>query len=358
MNRAGEETFIMNVFRNIDREKIMFDFLVTGQGEGDYDNEIKKLGGNIYHVKLNRINGKLKHLDNIYVLSKKLKSLKNNYDYFHIHTQHAMDAYTSTIAAKMAGITNVVVHSHNSRTEYSVKVHALFKFLLGFEKITRFACGSDAGIWMFGKKKFTIINNGIDLTEFKFNEDRRKTIRKKMGWDGKFVVGHVGRFSLQKNHEYLLNVFKEYKSLNSDARLVLVGDGELREKIEMQVVKLNLEKYVQFLGKRSDMADLYQGFDVFAFPSLFEGLPVVLIETQTSDLPAIISNSITNEVIINKNIYNLSLSNNEGEWVSFLDKIASENASRQDRTRDIALSGYDIKDVAQKLAMFYTKGMI
>lgn len=358
MNRAGEETFIMNVFRNINHDKVMFDFLVTGEGKGDFDDEIDSLGGKIFHIKLNRISGKLKQLDNVNILRKRLCEFNGEYDYFHIHTQHAMDAYLSTLAAKMAGIKHVIIHSHNASTIYSTKVHNVFKIFLDQMKITRFACGNDAGKWMFKTKKFEIINNGIDLDNFLYTPQIRNKIRKKMGWEGKFVVGHIGRFNLQKNHQFLIDAFYEFQKNKTDAILVLIGDGELRKEIERKVSSLNMEDKVQFLGVRDDVDKLYQALDLFVFPSLFEGLPVVLVETQAADLPCIISDTITNEVVINDNVTVLDLDSGSTVWASKIEKIYSSNIERKDTSMMLTQAGYNIVDVAKRLENFYLKGEI
>ena len=269
-----------------------------------------------------------------------------------------MDAYLSTLAAKMAGIKHVIIHSHNASTIYSTKVHNVFKIFLDQMKITRFACGNDAGKWMFKTKKFEIINNGIDLDNFLYTPQIRNKIRKKMGWEGKFVVGHIGRFNLQKNHQFLIDAFYEFQKNKTDAILVLIGDGELRKEIERKVSSLNMEDKVQFLGVRDDVDKLYQALDLFVFPSLFEGLPVVLVETQAADLPCIISDTITNEVVINDNVTVLDLDSGSTVWASKIEKIYSSNIERKDTSMMLTQAGYNIVDVAKRLENFYLKGEI
>lgn len=353
MNRAGEETFIMNVFRNIDRNKVMFDFLVTGEGKGDFDDEINSLGGRIYHIKLNRLSGKIKQLDNVFILKKKLANFDGEYEYFHIHTQHAMDAYLSALAAKMAGIKHVIIHSHNSSTIYSTRVHNLFKILLDKLNITRFACGIDAGKWMFKSKKFKIVRNGIDLDKFLYSEKTRHLIREKMNWQNKFVIGHIGRFNKQKNHDFLIDVFYELQKYNKKALLVLIGAGELQENIIQKAKKLGLDDKVEFLGVRDDVNELYQGLDLFAFPSLFEGLPVVLVETQAADLPSVISNTITEEIVLNDNVYQLSLDAGPKAWADKIEQFYLQDRIRANNEKNMTDAGYNIKLVAKELENFY-----
>ena len=355
MDRGGEETFIMNVFRNIDDECVRFGFLYTEPKLGAYADEIYHLGGKAYHVTQNRIGGKIKQLDNYFLLKKKLKELSISYDCFHIHTQHAMDAYISSLAAIHAGFKHVIVHSHNASTIYSTKTHQVFKQLLHNLDIERFACGNDAGKWMFGNDKFTIIRNGIDLEQFQYNSTERKKIRKKMGWQDKHIIGHIGRFNRQKNHSFLIQAFKKLADEDRNTLLILVGTGELEEKIKHQVDMLGLTKKVQFLGSRSDVSELYQAIDVFALPSLFEGLPVVLVEAQAAGLPCIISDTITEEIDILPTLQRLSLDEGPDAWAEALKRILDEDKDRQNTMVELDMAGYNIKKVALNLQEFYSK---
>lgn len=352
MNRAGQETFIMNVFRNIDRQKVMFDFLVTSDEVGDYDKEIKALGGNIHHIKLNRFKGKYKQIDNFFLLKNKLKEFSGEYKVFHIHTQHAMDAFLSALAAKKAGIKKVVVHSHNANTIYSKKLHNIFKKGLHFLNIERFACGEEAGKWMFGKDMYHIINNGIDVDEFKFDPISREKIRNQNGWSNDFIIGHIGRFNKQKNHEFIIEIFKQFSLKRPNSKLVLIGVGELEDDIKQLVKFEKLEKKVCFLGMRDDVNKLYSSMDTFILPSLFEGLPVVLVEAQAASLPVIMSDSITDEIKLSDEVKELPLTD-INEWVNTLVSINDGKSEREDKKLLMRKSGYDIEGVAKKLQKFY-----
>lgn len=353
MNRAGEETFLMNVFRKIDREKVQFDFLCTSNKKGNYDAEIKQLGGHIYYVNL--LQGSKKQLSNFFILKNRLKALVKTHSCFEIHTQHAMDAFLSSVAAKQAGFKKVIVHSHNSSTIYNIYTHKIFRILLKELKITRFACSQEAGHWMFGGKAFSVIKNGIDLNQFRFNVSVRKKVRKEMNWENKFIVGHVGRFNEQKNHIFLLNSFYLFQKTVPDSLLVLIGEGELKNRIQQDAQKLGIQSKIQFLGVREDVNNLYQGMDLFAFPSLFEGLPVVLVEVQAAGLPAVISDSITKEIDINNNLIRLSINDTENKWAVTFRKIARKKLVRISNIRKLKEAGYDIKDVAKGLQDFYLK---
>lgn len=351
MNRAGEETFLMNIFRKINKKNISFDFLCTSRQKGEYDKEIKKLGGNLYYVDL--VKGKLGYLFNFFILRKKLESLAQTHVCFEIHTQHAMDAFFSSVAAKSAGFDHIIVHSHNSSTIYNIYTHYVFRFFLKHLNIIRFACGQDAGKWMFANKKFTVIKNGINVSEFSFNKEIRKKIREKYNWENKFIIGHVGRFNKQKNQEFLVKSFATFVQKNPDSLLVLIGEGELENEIKILSKKLGVSHKVVFLGVRDDVNELYQGMDLFVFPSLFEGLPVVLVEVQSSDLASVISNNITTEVDIIDNIYRLPVNTNEDEWAKLFYLIKKEKYIRRSRLEQIKKAGYDSQTIAQKLEKFY-----
>ena len=353
MDRGGQETFIMNVFRNIDRDKVMFDFLCTLRTEGDYDNEIQHLGGEILRVDQTKIEGNLKRLVNTYFLYRKLKQLRREYAAFHIHSQHAMDAFFSALAAKKAGFKIVIVHSHNTNTDCHKKFHFVFRPLLNMIPIKRFACSRAAGQWMYKNTNFEVINNGINTEIFKFSQEAREHVRGHMRWSEKYVIGHVGRFAKQKNHEFLINVFEKVHVIVPESVLVLCGEGELKSEIERQVAKKGLKDHVEFLGVRTDMALLYQGMDLFCFPSLYEGLPVTLVEAQANDLPCLIAEAITDEVIINENVYRLSVDNNEEKWAKEIEKISKKKFERRNRERIMIEAGYDMEYVAKYLEEFY-----
>lgn len=356
MNRGGEETFIMNLFRSMDRSRIGFDFICTVDEEGAYDEEIKKLGGSIYHLKQNRINGKRKQIDNTFLLYKFLRNHNQEFDVFHIHTQHAMNAFLSAFAAKMAKIPVVIVHSHNTNTLFHRKAHYFFRPLLNMLRIVRLACSEVAGTWMYGNNKFRIVRNGIILDEFEFNPTAREAMRKKQGWENNYIIGHVGRFNNQKNHRYVINVFNELLKINSKYKLILVGDGENYDSIKDMVKELQIDDCVEFLGIREDVNHLYQAMDMFLFPSIYEGLPVVLVETQTSGLNAIISDSITQEIDITDLIHRESIEDLPDLWAEKIEYILNQKKMRQSDQLTIRKAGYDIKTTAKEISNLYIDG--
>lgn len=353
MDRGGQETFIMNVFRKIDRSKVSFDFLCTLKKKGDFDKEIRQLGGNILYVDRSKIKNPLKLLANTYHLYKKLREIHGDYTAFHIHTQHAMDGFLSALAAKCGGFQTVIVHSHNTNTDFHRNMHFVFRPLLNLLPIKRFACSKAAGQWMYGNMNFKVINNAIDTEAFRFKEDERKRIREAMDWSGKYVIGHVGRFAKQKNHRFLIDIFEKVHIAMPESILVLCGTGELLSEIQNYVIEKDLERYVEFLGTRKDIDSLYQGMDLFCFPSFYEGLPVTLVEAQASDLPCLISEIVTDDIVINRNIVKLPVKDNKEEWAEKIVEMTKASFNREDRRQNMRKAGYDMRHVAKDLENMY-----
>jgi len=198
------------------------------------------------------------------------------------------------------------------------------------------------------------MNNAIDAKKFIYNEEVRKQKRAELGVEDKFVIGHVGRFNLQKNHEFLVKRFADFAKTNEDAVLVLIGNGELQEKIKEMAKEYGIETKVNFLGLREDIPQLLQAMDLFLFPSLFEGLPVTLVEAQAAGLPCVISDTITDEIMITDQISKVSLSGNTSLWNQEIAKY--RYSKRKNTIEDIIEHGFDIEKNARWLEEFYTNG--
>lgn len=353
MDRGGQETFIMNLFRKIDRNRIHFDFLCGENRQGDFDEEIYALGGHIHYCKPVKHKGQLKHLIGMLCLVKQLREMDDAYDVFHIHTHHAFSAVLSVIAAKLAGVKTVVVHSHNTSTQYHLTAHAVSRKLLKCFSICRFACSQAAGEWMFGDSTFTVIHNGLDVDTFRFDSQKRAEVRKELGWEGKKIVGHVGRFNGQKNHVFLIEIFAELHARMQDAYLVLIGKGELEEELKKRVEEKGLSNAVIFLGVRSDVQRLYQGMDLLLFPSLFEGLSVVLVEAQASGLSCLISDTISPESVFIENVIQKSLQDPASDWAEICMQFLKSEGERKDTSVALRNAGYDMAELANKLENIY-----
>lgn len=349
MRRGGLETMLMNYYRHIDRNKVQFDFLVHRDYESDYDQEILKLGGRIYHI------SRLIPWSKSY--RKELKSFLNNHqEYKIIHVHQDCLSSVALECAKECGVPVRITHSHNSNQDknwkYLVKLYYM-RFIPVYAT-DFFSCGTVAGDWMFGGHPYTILRNAIDCEKYCYSLDKAKQVRKKFQIDKEIVIGHVGRFELQKNHEFLIKIFTECKKIDSHVKLLLVGEGENQEKIKQQVKKIGLTGDVIFTGARSDVNDLMQAMDVFVLPSLYEGLPLTMIEAQASGLPCIISDKVPDECIVTNNLVTTCrLEEPPLKWA----KIIMEKAKlpRTDHIEEIEESGYDINIEAKKLEEFYLR---
>lgn len=343
MDRAGIETMLMNFYRNIDRNKVQFDFLCNKSKSGDYDEEIKKLGGKIYvSPGLNPFKW--------FKYQKYMKNLfKKHPEYKIIHCQNEAMGFPALYAAKKAKIPVRIAHSHNTTTRFDLKwpIKIIYKYLLRTVATDFVACSHAAGKYLFGKD-VKVINNAIDIGKFTYNESIRKKIRKNMKLDKKFVIGHVGRFEPQKNHKFLVKMFNEYQKQDKNAVLLLIGTGSLENEIKKMVHKLNLEDKVIFTGNISNVNEMYQVMDIFVLPSFHEGLPVVGIEAQISGLKCILSNRITEEVKITDNIEFLPI-DDYNNWIEQIKKY--EEYQRKKINSDI----YNINYIKQRLIEYYQK---
>lgn len=351
MNIGGIESFLMNIYRNIDREKYQFVFLTYYSDKFDFEDEIKELGGEIIRISHpNRIS-KIKHIKEIYQAIR-----KNHIDVVHCHTY--FDSAYVMLAAKLAKINVRIVHSHTAfaLTENNLLKHIKWKisrYLIKLFSTDNIACSEKAGKALYKDIPFTIIPNGIDLKQFLFNKDYRKMYREMFKIEAsETILGHVGRFVDAKNHKFLIEIFKEYLKLNQNSRLILVGDGPLKQQIETLIKEENIQDKVILLGNRNDINKLVNALDIIVFPSIYEGLPVTLVETQANGLPAIISSSISKEVVVSKCIHFLSLEKSAEDWAQ---KIKILNKNRIDITNGLLESDYNIKNTIEKLVKIYNK---
>lgn len=348
MHRAGLETFIMNVYRNIDREKIQFDFIVHYKERFDYDDEIEALGGKIYRLSVREDNNFLKYIKELNAFFSKHKE----YRILHGHMESFGFIY-SKIASKH-GIKTIIGHSHNAFITMTPK--GFIKYFMNkpwkYYITELFACSDKAGRFMFPRRKFSIIINGIDCNQYSYNEDIRNNYRNEFNINNKTVIGHVGRFETQKNHKFIIDIFNEYKKLDENSVLILVGEGSLLENTKAKVKQLKLKDSVYFLGVRNDMANLYQMFDIFILPSLFEGLPVVGVEAQAAGLPLLVSSEVTSELCITDLVYKYSLEASALQWCEEIQRIL-RTTTRQVTTKALIDAEYDIKDTATCLQNFY-----
>lgn len=346
MQAGGLENFIMNIYRDIDREKVQFDFLVHYMENKDYDNEIEKLGGKIYRFPLRNNNNIIKY---VFQLNKFYKKHK---EYKVIHCHMSSIGFINFLIAKKNKINVRIAHSHNSKTDKTIKGRLKKIMMLPYKYIStiNFACSSEAGKFLFGNKKFEIVPNAIDVTKYKFSKSKRTEIRKKMGFEeNDIVLGHIGRFNIQKNHEFLIKIFQKLYSKDKKYKLLLIGDGELKSNIENECKQYNILDGVIFTGVVSNTYDYYNAMDLFVLPSLFEGLPVVGVEAQANGLPCIFADNITRELDLT---YIKYLPLNEKIWIK---EIEGEylNKNRKEKNKIIYDSDFNIHKLANKLENTY-----
>lgn len=281
---------------------------------------------------------------------------KGKFDIVHIHGNSANMAI-ELLACFLAGVNIRIAHSHNTLSLHPMMHNLLFPFftLLCTE---RFACGQDAGKWLFHNKSFIEIKNGIEVNKYLYNCDERKKIRLSLGIEDKLVIGHVGNFIEQKNHIFLIDIFAELIKMNSDYYLLLISDGYLMDEIRSKVDELGIQKSVMFVGKTQNVSLYLQAMDIFMLPSLHEGLPLVLVEAQAAGLPCIVSDTVAREANLTNSVKYLPIQT-IGPWVETIKsldtpKLVAERAERMlEWTPMILKSGYDIKQNAKLLKKCY-----
>lgn len=355
MNRAGIETMLMNYYRHIDRTKIQFDFLCNKEKSGAYDEEIKRLGGNIYHSPgLNPLKW--------FKYQKMMKQLFHEHSEIKIVCSHnGAFSLQAQLAAKKNNIKHRITHVHGTKIDINLKLplKLLYKPFLKTTSNYYWGCGKDAINYYFGNNiikanNYRIIKNAIEIEDYIYNKEKRDFIRKKYNLEDKFVIGNVARFMKQKNHTFMLDLFKVILSKKPNSILMLLGDGELQKKMKDKAKELGIEKSVIFAGNVDNVNEMYQAMDVFILPSLFEGLPVVGIEAQTAGLKCFMSDTITKEVAITDNIQFLSLKGESVEkWANTI--LSYENYERKDMSKEIIEAGYSITKEAKKLEEIYLK---
>lgn len=354
LKRGGAETLVMNIYRTIDRSVVQFDFIVHTPDRYDYDDEIESLGGKIYRFPQYNV---LNHFE--------YKRCWNRFfaehpEYRIIHAHMTGSASVFLPIAKKYGLVTIA-HSHIALSQKGIrqKVIDLYRLPLKNQADYLFACSNDAGVWMFGEKatkrdNYYIIRNGVDTDKFAFSSDKRDKIRAELGLDGKFVIGNVSRFHIQKNHYLLIDVFAEIKKENSNAVLLLVGDGDLRGAIEEKVKLLGLADSVIFTGVRTDIDCILSAMDVFIMTSFNEGLPVSLVEAQASGLHIVATDTISSEINLTDLVEFCSLDDSPKKWACSALKYA-DGYERRNTKAEIAASGYDIVSTTEELKQFYLK---
>lgn len=351
-SRSGVMSVLMNYYRNIDKDKIQFEFCYFVDREDTYEEDINSLGGRVIRIPRPSLSRSfLVELNNFF------KQQKDAYLALHIHEVYLTFLFAPIV--KRNGIKNIITHSH--ATMYSdKKSNALRNRILcmPIKKLANYhySCSEAAGKFLYGNKYFDagkvkVINNAINCESYKFNLEIRDGMRRKLGLKDHLVIGNVGRFNEPKNHLFLIEIFHCMRQNNEKVKLLLVGDGPLFQNIKERVDKLNLNNDVIFLGRRKDIPDILQAMDIFLLPSLYEGLPVVGVEAQASGLPIVLSDTITREIGLFNYKY-ISLKRSSEYWAEEVLKVENIK-NRKKAYLDIKEKGFDIKQEAKKLESMY-----
>ena len=355
MDRAGIETMLMNYYRYMDKSKVQFDFLCNKKKPGAYDDEIKSMGGRIYHTPgLNpaKYPVYLKYMRELFQEHPEYKIVEAHNGALGVYALHA---------AKVSKIPVRIFHAHGASItkDWKLPIKLVCKAMLPANMNEHYSCGVEAARCYFGNKvvsenDYVLIPNAIKISNFVFNELTREKIRRESGLAGKHVIGHVGRFMAQKNHMFLLDVFAEVHKLDEKAQLVLLGDGELMEVVKQKAEKLSLENNITFVGNVGNANEWYQAFDVFMLPSIWEGLPVVGVEAQAADLQCIFSDNVTKEIGLSDKASFLSLHADMSSWVSEI-RQKMQMTQRVNQESVITENHYNIEKEAVLLQERYLK---
>jgi glycosyltransferase involved in cell wall biosynthesis len=351
LNRGGAETMVMNLLNHIDRNKVIYDFAIHTQKSCDYEEEALQLGAIIYRFP--RFNGR-----NFLEYGKAWNSFfREHEEYSIVHGHLSSSGFLYMSIAKKRGC-YVIIHSHTAKFRGGVAgiLSAIYNYPNRYIANYLFGCSTAAGILRYGKKavaksNYTNLFNAIDTGRFTFRQPIRDQIRKEFGMGTKTVYITVARMHEAKNPLGLIAIFKAIKNKKDDSVLLWVGDGNLRDKIVQQIHMDDLDNDIILTGVRSDIPDLLFAADAFLFPSLWEGLPVVVIEAAATGLPCFISDTITKEVCISPLIKQISISTGVQPWVDAL--IDFKPIERTDQSEIIKSAGYDISDTSQWLTSFY-----
>ena len=351
MDRGGIETMLMNFYRNIDRDRIQFDFLANKPAPGDYDEEVKALGGRLFispgFMSYRKYAAYMTDL------------FREHPEYRIIHTHNGSLMLYALQSAKRNSIPVRIAHAHATAVPVGLKneLKKLMRPLIKYAATDYWGCSDAAGKFYFSEKRWNnrheLIHNAINVDDFTFNSASRTAIRSKYGLGDKFVIGHVGRLAPQKNQKMLLDVFDRVHRQNANTHLVIIGTGELEDKLKEQCSALGLSDSVTFTGVQTNVNEWYSAFDAFVMTSLYEGLPVVAVEAQASDLPCILTDTITTEVSVTDRVSFLGLHDDPQLWANAILELQPKD--RKDRSAQLQQAGYDIRYEAKRMQELYSE---
>ena len=361
MNIGGAETMLMHLYRKIDRSRIQFDFVSFTTNKCHYDDEIKALGGRIFYVAPPNVSNPVRFIAD-------MKDIIERYGPYHaVHAHTLFNSGLALLAARLAGVRTRICHSHNTQGDHGHifirKIYfILMRLLIKLNATENVACTKAAGRFLFGEKslmkgKVDILYNAVDLAPYKSVKiDEINDLKANLGIDeGTLVLGHVGKFGEQKNHAFLVKLAEFLVGRGLDFKLVLIGEGDLRERIEKEVMDKGLDGYVKFLGVQRNIHLYMRMFDIFVFPSLYEGLGIVLIEAQAAGTPCVISDTIPDECDMGLGlIKKVSLGDSLDSWYeAIISSLKRERIPPEATTKTISENGYDLRATVKTLYNIY-----
>ncbi len=348
---GGVEAVIMNYYRHIDRSRVQFDFIVHADSPVDITAEVTALGGRVYPV--------TPYYKNPLAFTRDIYRIIKDHHYTIIHSNMNTLSAFPLCAAWLAGAPIRILHNHSTSSPGETKRNIMKTILRPLARLfanRTWACSRLAAAWMYGEKRvargdITIIPNAIDLSLYAFDQKKRNHLRKDLGIEETLVIGHVGRFMYQKNHDFLIDTFAKALVKDPSLTLLLIGDGPLRPAMEEKVKHLHIEKKVHFLGLRKDVQDLYNAMDIFLLPSHYEGLPVVGVEAQANGLPCLAADTITQEMKLTTGVTYKNLADGPDAWADTL--LTLPRQRNGDVKKEMKQAGFDIDTAAARLAEKY-----
>jgi glycosyltransferase EpsF len=363
MSRGGAETLIMNIYRHLDRSRLQFDFIVHSSAKGDFDDEIILLGGKIFKIGSLGESGLIQYIKN-------LTNIMSSNHYIAIHSHTDFQSGLPALAAKICGIEKRICHSHSTNWPRKKNPKNQLLLMLLRKLIQIFAtdycsCSKEAAQFLFGKKliaqnKVKLLKNGIDITPFLESNNERETVLKELGLEKDVkIIGHVGTFSESKNHVFIIKVLKNLLETEQNYVVLLVGDGPLRNQIEKEAETIGVSSNIYFLGVRDDIPKLMKAFDVFLFPSLFEGFGIVTLEAQCAGTPCVVSNNVPKSTDMGLNLMTYaSLTDGLNQWALEIKRSAALNKPKPEEVKPHFLNkGFSIQENVPEWVSLYSDSL-
>lgn len=356
MNSGGKKNLIMEYYRNIDKEKIQFDFICDADSESIPKEEIESLGGRIYIIA---------PYQNIF---KNMNDMRKIFNENHYQIVHALNSTMNIFPMFVAKSCNILVriseslsmaHEQDWKTVLKKMLRPMSKWFANYYM----ACGEDCGRWQFGddlynKNKVDIFKTVINTEYNSFNKEIREKTREKYEWNDKIVIGHIGRFTYQKNSVRVIEIFDAIAKAEPKAILCLIGDGELKQKMFDKINELGINEHIAYLGRREDIQQFYNAMDCFVLPSLYEGLPVVGLEAESCGLPMFFSTEVTKEANACELGHYINLDKSNEEWATeILQEVYKNMPIRRSHSKEVASAGFDSKDESLRLQNYYLKAL-